>query len=257
MIDLATAAAFQDTLLDLVYRNVSYTPGATVYVALFTALSDDGGTVTEASGFDYARTAVTFGAASGRAASNSGAVTFPDANGGAWGTITHVGIYDASTSGNLMFYGELDAPIVVNDAETFSIGTGDMTLTLGGALSDAIANALIDRVLRNQSWTALSSLYLTAFTAYTNDSTYTEATGGDWARQSAAYDAASGGATANTSTIVFPTATADIGTLTHLALFSASTSGTLVARGALDASKTVATGKIFKVLAGAHDLTWS
>lgn len=107
----------------------------TLAVALFTALTGtesttDEPTFTEVSGNGYARTAVTFGAASLGSASNSADVTFPTANGGDFGTITHIGVYDATSGGNLLFYGALTVSKTVQDGDTFEIKASNLTVTL-------------------------------------------------------------------------------------------------------------------------------
>jgi hypothetical protein len=108
-----------------------FTSPANLFVGLFTAVADgEAGTVTEVSGFDYARTAVTFNTASGGSATNDGAVTFPTANGGNFGTVTHAGIYDASTGGNLLFYGALSVAKTVTDGDTFQIADTQLTISL-------------------------------------------------------------------------------------------------------------------------------
>jgi hypothetical protein len=55
----------EDAVLDHVFRNTALTSPTTVYVALYTATPSDAGGGTEVSGGSYARTAGTFGAASG------------------------------------------------------------------------------------------------------------------------------------------------------------------------------------------------
>ena len=108
-----------------------FTSPANLYVGLFTAVTDgEAGTVTEVSGNGYARTAVSFDAASNGSASNTSDVTFPAASGGAWGTITHIGIYDASTAGNLTFYGSLSASKTISEADIFQITAGSLTVSL-------------------------------------------------------------------------------------------------------------------------------
>ena len=79
----------------------------TVYVALFTAVGTDAGSgFTEVSGGSYARTVTTglWNSASGTGPStisNSSNITFPQST-GSWGTVIAWGLYDASTSGNLL-----------------------------------------------------------------------------------------------------------------------------------------------------------
>lgn len=110
-------------------RNVAYTPAATVYVALYTTNPTAGDTGTEVTGGSYARTAITFSAFSAAASSNSGAVTFPTATAN-WGTVSHWGIRDASSAGNLLYYGPFTSSQTVNSGSTFKIQAGGMTCSI-------------------------------------------------------------------------------------------------------------------------------
>ncbi|CAN7360675.1 phage tail fiber protein [Paenibacillus sp. LjRoot56] len=102
-----------------------------IYLGLFT---DAAGIVadqptTEVSGGSYARTAVTCSASTTGTTANTGDVTFPTAS-ASWGTINYVGVFDASTSGNLLFWGALTASKTVASGDTFKITTGSFTVTL-------------------------------------------------------------------------------------------------------------------------------
>ena len=118
-------------LLDWLMTTGSATRPTSWYVGLFTAAPSDSGGGTEVSGNGYAREAVTFAAASspGGTTSNTGNVSFT-ASGGNWGTITHIGIFNASSSGNLLWHGAMTASKIVNDGDTlqFSIGNIDLTI---------------------------------------------------------------------------------------------------------------------------------
>jgi len=118
-------------LLDWLMTNGSATRPTAWYVALYTAAPSDSGGGTEVSGNGYAREAVTFAAATtpGGTTSNTGAVTFT-ASGGNWGSITHIGIHDAVSGGNLLWHGAMTASKTVNDGDTleFSIGNIDLTI---------------------------------------------------------------------------------------------------------------------------------
>jgi hypothetical protein len=70
-----------------------------------------------------------FDASSGGTASNTSAVEFPAASGGNWGTITHIGIYDASTSGNLLFHASLTASKTINDGDIFKVAASGVDIT--------------------------------------------------------------------------------------------------------------------------------
>lgn len=137
---MATSNAKSDYLeqkiIEAVLKNTTYTAGANTYVGLFTAAATpESGTVTEVStggGSLYARQAVA--AASGWSAggqvsagyevSNAADIVFPVA-GTDWGSITHAGIFDAVSAGNLLYYVQLDVAktILTNDQMKFPAGT--------------------------------------------------------------------------------------------------------------------------------------
>lgn len=123
----------ENALVNAVLRNTAYTSPATVYVALFTAVTDaEAGTGTEVStsGTAYARQAVTFGAPSNGATDNTGIITFPTAT-ASWGTITHAGLFDASTGGNaLSVIKALAASKVIGSGDVFRFPIGDIDFSL-------------------------------------------------------------------------------------------------------------------------------
>jgi hypothetical protein len=57
------------------------------------------------------------------------AIEFPTA-GSNWGTVTHVGVFDASTSGNLLVYGTLATSKLVESGDVFRIPAGDLDISL-------------------------------------------------------------------------------------------------------------------------------
>jgi hypothetical protein len=121
----------EDALFNHVFRNIAMSSPATVYVALFTAVTDaEAGTGTEVSGGSYARQPVTFGAPSDGAGSNSGVITFPTATAN-WGTVTHAGIFDALSGGNpLTAIKALAASKVVNSGDIFRFPAGDIDVSV-------------------------------------------------------------------------------------------------------------------------------
>lgn len=118
-------------LLDWSMTTGAATRPTTWFVALYTAAPSDSGGGTEVTGAGYSRKSVTFAAATspGGTTSNTNTVTFT-ATGGNYGTVTHIGIFDASTAGNLLWHGAMTASKIVNDGDTleFSIGNIDLTL---------------------------------------------------------------------------------------------------------------------------------
>jgi hypothetical protein len=119
---------FETTVLTWLLTTSSATRPTAWYVALFTDDPGESGAGTEISGGSYARTAVTF-TVSGDTASNSGAVEFPAAS-GSWGTITHIGVMDAATSGNMIVHAALTASKTIASGDVFRIPAGDLDITL-------------------------------------------------------------------------------------------------------------------------------
>jgi hypothetical protein len=135
----------ENKLVDHIFRGTSFTAPTTLYVALFTAAPSDSGGGTEVSGGAYARVALTCNqtnwtqtqggtgsASSGTSGLTANAVdiTFPAPSGANWGTIVAFGIFDASTSGNLIVWGNLSASKTVNDSDAapkFLAGALDIT----------------------------------------------------------------------------------------------------------------------------------
>jgi len=119
----------ENALINATLRNTSYTSPSTVYAALFTSDPTDAGSGTEVSGGSYARKAITFGAPSNGASTNSAAVEFDQATGN-WGTITHFGIYDASSSGNLLYHGALTSSKLIETGDVFKFAIASVSVTL-------------------------------------------------------------------------------------------------------------------------------
>lgn len=98
------------------------------YLALHTADPGETGATSELSGAGYARQAVTFGAASAGAASNTSSHSFT-ASGANWGTVTHFSIWDAATTGNCLYSGALSVSRTINDGESATVASGAITVT--------------------------------------------------------------------------------------------------------------------------------
>ena len=119
----------ENALINATLRATTFTSPATVYVGLYTADPTDAGTGTEVSGGSYARTSVTFGAPSNGVSTNSAAVEFPQCT-LTWGTVSHIGILDASTSGNLYYHTALDSSKTIETGDVFKIAIGNLSVTL-------------------------------------------------------------------------------------------------------------------------------
>lgn len=119
----------ENGLLNAVLRNTSYTSPATVYVGLYTSNPGEGNTGTEISGGSYARKSATFGSPSDGVCTNSASVEFDQAS-ATWGTVSHVGLLDAITSGNLLFYTDLTTSKTIESGDIFKIAAGSLSVTL-------------------------------------------------------------------------------------------------------------------------------
>ena len=119
----------ENALVNATLRNTSYTSPSVVYLALYTSDPTDADSGTECSGTSYVRQSITFGAPSNGVTTNSAAIEFPQA-GGAWGTITHIGIRDASTAGNLLYHTPLDASKTIATGDVFRVAVGSLSVTL-------------------------------------------------------------------------------------------------------------------------------
>ena len=129
-------------LLHFIFKNNSLSfssPGDSIYVGLATAVSAaETGSVTEANFTNYARQQVTaanwttIGADSTdtQTAKNSANIEFPVSGGGGTDTITNVFIADASSSGNILFVGALDASKAIAEGDIFRINANNLTIEL-------------------------------------------------------------------------------------------------------------------------------
>ena len=125
-------------LLNHMFRNVAYTPAASMQARLFSAAPTDAyvtgsPTGTELTGNGYASATVVFGAPAANGSTmeiaNSAPVVFPTATGGDWLQATHVGIFEGGTN-NLLSYGALTAPITILSGQAFNFSTGMLKVNI-------------------------------------------------------------------------------------------------------------------------------
>lgn len=119
----------ENKLLDHVLRNTSYNSPTTVYVGLYTSDPSDDNSGTEVSGGSYARQILSVTTASGGIVTSSADVTFPQAT-GSWGTVSHIGLLDALSSGNLLMHTPLTTSRLIESGDILKISTGNLTAAL-------------------------------------------------------------------------------------------------------------------------------
>jgi len=123
-------------------------------------------------------------------------------------------------------------------------------------MSNYLEDALINATLRNTSYTSPATVYVGLYTSDPTDAnTGTEVSGGSYARTAVTFGAPSNGVTTNSAAVEFPQATGTWGTVGWIGILDASTSGNLLYHTALDASKTIASGDIFKIAIGSLSVT--
>ena len=135
----------ENKIVHQVFRAQAYTFPSTLYVALYTTAPADAGGGTEVSGSNYSRVSVanslanwagTQGAGTTTASSgttgttsNNATVTFPVPSAG-WGTVVAFGIFDAASSGNLLFYGTLTISKTINSGDTVTFPAAALSIQI-------------------------------------------------------------------------------------------------------------------------------
>lgn len=141
----AATTYLEHRLLNFLFKNnaISFaTPGNSIYVGLATAVSDaEAGTLTEVNtstqDANYVRRQVnaagwTIASASTnqQTVTNAANIEYPASSGIATYTVTHAFIADASTSGNILFVGALDASKAIASGDIFRINATNLTIEL-------------------------------------------------------------------------------------------------------------------------------
>lgn len=128
---------------------------------------------------------------------------------------------------------------------------------MAGAASDYLELKLLDHALGTTTFTKPTAVYVALFTAdptdpgaFTNEIATTGSTA--YARQLVTFAAAASGSAASNATITFPTATANWGTITHLAIVDGATrgAGNILFYGPVTTSKVIETGDTFQITSG-------
>lgn len=135
----------ENKIIDWFFRGQTFTPPAGLHVGLLTAAPSDTGGGTEVSGNNYSRVnlapsltnwAGTQAAGSTVAStgntgttSNNSAINFPTPS-GSWGAVTHFGIWDAATAGNLLYYAALTIPKTIAQNDVVSFAAAALTVQI-------------------------------------------------------------------------------------------------------------------------------
>lgn len=135
----------ENKLIDEIFRGQAFTVPTTLYIGLLTAAPTDAGGGTEVTGGAYARASIasslanwagtqstgstTASSGTGGTTSNNAVINFPTPT-ATWNTVTHFGIYDAATAGNLLFWGALTTAKTVNIGDIVQFPAASLSFTL-------------------------------------------------------------------------------------------------------------------------------
>lgn len=236
----------EDAFIDHLLKVAPMVQPAALWVALSTTdPTEDGSGISEPSGFSYTRIRYeNWIAGAGRRSGNAAAIQWLVAS-GPWGPLGYWALFDASTGGNMLFYGDVatPVPIVAGNRFEFDVDTLRPTVSAGG-FSDYGAHACLDHILLVAAFSVPTNIYIGAMTAATVDadtgSTVTEPVGGAYARKlENDWDAAVAGVSANTNDTTFDQATEDWGTVGWTGSFDAATLGNVLMHGPVNTAQDI------------------
>jgi hypothetical protein len=122
----------ENLVLTWLFTGSSATRPTAWYVGLFTAAPSDtgGGTEVTGNGYDRVATGTISGSGTATTFTNAAAIEFAAASGGNWGSIGWAGIFDASSSGNLLAWAPLSTARTINDGDVLRIPATSLSITL-------------------------------------------------------------------------------------------------------------------------------
>ncbi len=117
----------EHAVLNQVLRGVAGPTPSAVYVGLFTSPPSDLGGGTEVSASGYARSAATFAAPVNGVCNSTNIVAYSQAP-VSWGTVTHWGLFDQASGGNLLYWSTLNVQRVVDAGTVLSFPAGALVV---------------------------------------------------------------------------------------------------------------------------------
>ena len=127
---MSLSNTFETRVLTWLFTGDAVTRPSAFYIALFTSNPDEdaSGTEVSTSGTAYARQSATF-TVSGNEATNSAAIEFPTAT-ASYGTVTHIGVFDAASAGNLIAYAALTTSKAIDTGDVLRLPANDLDITM-------------------------------------------------------------------------------------------------------------------------------
>ena len=122
----------EDKVLDHALGTTAFAQPTNQYLALHTADPGEDASGAELSGTGYTRAAIDFNAASGGTATGpTSVIEFTNSGGTSWTEVTHFGIWDASSGGNLLYYGSLTTSKTVAAGDTLRFTAASISISEG------------------------------------------------------------------------------------------------------------------------------
>lgn len=256
-----------NNLINHIIRNTSYTAPSSIYAALYISDPTKLDTGTEVSGGGYSRIQCPAFTVSGGTAT-SGDINFGPAT-SYWGTVNYIGIKD--DSGQLLFYGALTYPLVVNISNSVKISSnlkvslrGDTFLGWGAGTADDVLNFVLNH---GSFLTPGNSVYIalgrTAVgNGLSNLTSWTEITGAGYSRKqvagTSAWASPTSGSTSNNDIIIFTEqALINWGVASNIAFMNSSSAFSPLFWGKLNPARTILTGDGIKFLVGSIGVSLS
>jgi len=253
---MALSTYSSNKLLDHVLRNTAWTKPTNVYISLHTADPGLTGANEEAGGW-YARKVAAWAAATTSGVATNAALTW-DAVTGSIATITHIGMWDAITTGNFLWSKDV-TDLAYQIGEQPIIGSGNITVTITGDIANYLYPKILDHLVGATTYTPAAAVYTGLYT--TNPAvgdTGTEATGTGYARVATTFAAAATQATDTAGTTTFGPPTASWGTPAFYSIHDASTAGNLLVFGPVTGiSAEILSGDTVTIAAGSYDISWT
>lgn len=252
----------EDKLINHILKGVSYSPPAGIYIALYTSNPGElgtSGTEVSTSGTGYTRKLCPSFTIANGVATLSSDINFPLAI-LSWGTVSHFGLRDNSTGGNLLFYGSLYESLPISNQNCPVISANGFSISLigdkYGGWGSGTATDVLNFVLNGGSYpTPGTAIYLALGNSLVTDtinnfSSWLEISGGGYTRKSIGnnWTSAGTGNLYNTSDIIFTEkATSNWGNISHCVLFNSTSAGDHLFWGIIDTPRNIAMGDGVKI----------
>lgn len=245
---------FEEKFLNTL-RGVPFSAPTKVYIGLYLSNpSETGATGIEASYSGYQRVEVTFKSPvamnGGVGITNAATVTFAQASVDS-GTVTHIGISDALTGGNMLAYGELTEPLSIKANEAPTLLEDEIIFYLNGNLSTTYKTRLLNLFRGN---TLAATTPAIGLFSGNPESLGNEFSAANYEREAISFTPPTENANQrmvieSSANVAFNIPSTDWGNMTHFAIMDALTGGNPIFIGAISPNKEIKKGHNVQILA--------